>query len=442
MRKIIALLLAFSVVFAVAACGVAASNEPEPKPTPVIISEPTPTPTPDEQETTVEPEEPVRAINENWKIAIITPEHYSYVYEFLSAQAVVAKYGEERVIHTFWPLIWEPEYDYMIDTLGNLVADPDVMAIIINHAYVTMINTNAAIDRVRELRGDDIFIVVIGPPWGREEDVAARADLIMVPYEGSLIDELTVLQAIEMGADTIVYYTSERFHTNSLFESRRVVMKAKAEEHGMTFVDLVAPDPRNESELAIQFIMEDVLEQVAKFGVNTAFYGLDWRLNEPLFLQVVEAGAIFLSPRFFTPYDFPDPFGVTAWIDISDQHDLENDSQVLRPRYNYEYPDLGSLVEAIKAEMAEKGMTGRVSTWPVPQSMMLTTIGAEYAIEWIHGRAPQEAGVIDLDLLNTLAEDYTESLYGERIGIMPDFYTHMGIEYPHWIISTMKFLLL
>jgi hypothetical protein len=85
-------------------------------------------------------------------------------------------------------------------------------------------------------------------------------------------------------------------------------------------------------------------------------------------------------------------------------------------------------------------MTGHLSTWPVPASMMWTTIGAEYAIEWIKGNAPQEIGVIDLDLLNQLAEDYTESLYGERIGMRFERWTFEGTEFSQWILGSMDFL--
>jgi len=71
---------------------------------------------------------------------------------------------------------------------------------------------------------------------------------------------------------------------------------------------------------------------------------------------------------------------------------------------------------------------------------MWTTIGADYAIEWIMGRAPQDVGVIDVNLLNVLAENYTESLYGERIGVDLEAFNFQGTLYNHWILCMMEFL--
>jgi len=101
---------------------------------------------------------------------------------------------------------------------------------------------------------------------------------------------------------------------------------------------------------------------------------------------------------------------------------------------------LPALVDMIKAAVAEKGATGRLATWPMPASFMWTTIGAEYSIEWILGNAPQEVGVIDLNLLNSLAEDYTEALYGERIGVGLSPFEFQGNLYNHWIMGIMDFL--
>ena len=55
-------------------------------------------------------------------------------------------------------------------------------------------------------------------------------------------------------------------------------------------------------------------------------------------------------------------------------------------------------------------MAGRVSSWAVSDSMMWTTIGLMYAVEWLDGNVPQERGVIDLGVLGRLARDYAEQL--------------------------------
>ena len=436
MKRTIAVILALVLVFALAvACGespppVAPTPETPPAPTP----EPTPTPEPDP---TPVPD-PVDAgddFNPNWKIAIVTNTVDQNEEEFRSAQAMQLKYGEDRVIHRTWPTNFGAEGELMISVLGNLAADPNVQAIIINQA---VINTNAAIDRVRELRGDDVFIVVASPAEN-VEDVAVRADLILQPND-PLTGTLTADQALAMGADTIGFYSFERHLAVPTIALRRENMKIRAEQLGMTFVDLVAPDPLGDGGTpATQLhIMQDVPRQVAELGPNTAFFGTNCAMQAPMQLQVVETGAIYPIPCCPSPYHrFPETFGISDRVGTGvfvENPETGEEEEVTALR------DIVSLVDEIKSVIADAGMTGRLATWPVPASMMWTHIGAEYAIKWILGEAPQDIGVIDLVLLNGLAEEYTETLYGERIGMSFEPFTFQGTTYNQWIMGAMDFL--
>jgi hypothetical protein len=55
--------------------------------------------------------------------------------------------------------------------------------------------------------------------------------------------------------------------------------------------------------------------------------------------------------------------------------------------------DIGYVVDEITRIMAEKGMTGRTSTWPVPVSMMFIEGSAEYAIDWIKGEFDEKINI-------------------------------------------------
>jgi hypothetical protein len=44
----------------------------------------------------------------------------------------------------------------------------------------------------------------------------------------------------------------------------------------------------------------------------------------------------------------------------------------------------------IVKKLAAKNMNGRLSTWPIPVSMLTTYAVTEYAIKWISGEAPKE----------------------------------------------------
>jgi len=430
MKRILGIVLALCLLFAVAACATEA-------PAPVAPAAPAPAdPAPaDPTPADPTPVDPGPSFDENWKIAIVTNTMDQNEEEFRSAQATVLKYGEDRVIHRVWPTLFTQEPELMISILGNIAADQDVKAIIINQA---VINTNAAIDRVRQLRGDDVFIVVCSPAEN-VEDVAVRADLILQPNDplnGVRIAE----QAKAMGADTIGHYSFERHLAAPTIALRREIMMEKAAELGMNFVDLVAPDPTVDGTPATQMhIMQDVPRQVEELGVNTAFFGTNCAMQAPMQIQVVETGAIYPIPCCPSPYHrFPETFNIDwlvgTGVFVEDPDNPDEEIEIM------DWLDLPTLVNEIKAAVADKGATGRLATWPMPASFMWTTIGAEYAIEWITGNAPQEVGVIDLDLLNTLAEDYTELLYGERIGVDLEPFEFQGTLYNHWVMGIMDFL--
>ena len=434
MKKILSIILALCLVFAVAACASetpATTTPAAPAPADPAPADPAPADPAPEDPT---PEDPPENFNENWKIAIVTNTMDQNEEEFRSAQATVLKYGEDRVIHRVWPTLFTQEPELMISILGNIAADQDVKAIVINQA---VINTNAAIDRVRQLRGDDVFIVVCSPAEN-VEDVAVRADLILQPNDplnGVRIAE----QAKAMGAETIGHYSFERHLAAPTIALRREIMMDKAAELGMNFVDLVAPDPTVDGTPATQMhIMQDVPRQVAELGENTAFFGTNCAMQAPMQIQVVETGAIYPIPCCPSPYHrFPETFNIDWLVGtgvFAENPETGEDEEIL------DWLDLPTLVEEIKKAVAEKGATGKLATWPMPASFMWTTIGAEYSIEWILGNAPQDVGVIDLDLLNRLAENYTEDLYGERIGVGLSPFEFQGNTYNHWIMGIMDFL--
>jgi len=431
MKKILSLILVACLLFVTVAC----ATETAPAPTaPAAPADPAPAPAPAEPAPAPAPADPGFQYNENWKIAIVTNTVDQNEEEFRSAQAMVHKYGEDRVIHRVWPTLFAQEGELMISVLGNLAADPDVLGIVINQA---VINTNAAIDRVRQLRGDDVFIVVASPAEN-VQDVAVRADLILQPND-PLMGVVIADQAHAMGAEVIGHYSFERHLAAPTIALRREIMMARAAELGMEFVDLVAPDPMTDGTPATQLhIMQDVPRQVAELGVNTAFFGTNCAMQAPMQLQVVETGALYPIPCCPSPYHrFPETFSIADKVgtgEFVENPETGEDEEIMALR------DIVSVVDEIKAAVAEAGMTGRLSTWPVPASMMWTTIGAEYAIEWIMGNAPQEVGEIDRDLLTKLAEDYTESLYGERISMDFEPFDFEGNLYNHWVLGSMGFL--
>ena len=316
------------------------------------------------------------------KVAIVTNTVSQNEEEYRSAQEMVAKYGD-RIVHVTWPDNFMAEQEQMVSVVGKLAYDPDVKALIINQAVP---GTNAAVDKLLETR-DDVFIVY-STPQENPPDVASRAHLILQPDELAMGNEIPV-QAKKLGAKVFVHYSFPRHMSQVLLSSRRELMKKKCAEIGLEFVDATAPDPTGDSGLpgAQQFILEDVPKMVAKYGKDTAFFSTNCAMQIPLIKAVVDTGAIYPQPCCPSPYHgFPTALGI------------ESDSS--KPG------DLQHVIDETRRILTEKGMAGRLSTWPVPVAMMSTVASTEYAFKVIAGEVPFDK--LDVKVLEQCMADYAK----------------------------------
>jgi len=411
MKKILALLLVVLLVVGV----FAACRSEAPAPAPAAPAAPAATPEPAEP---AEPgDEPEEEATEPFPgiIAVVTNTVDQNEEEFRSAAALVERFGADKVIHRTWPVYFATEPEMMISLLVELASNLDVGAIIINQA---VINTNAAIDAVREIRGDDIFIVVCSAAED-PADVYARVDLsldVNNPDAGTLL----VAQAVLMGAETIAHYSFPRHMAIPMLATRRDNMAAAAEAAGIRFVDLPSPDPMEEGGMAASqlFISQDVGRQVEELGENTVFFSTNCGQQIPLLQQVLEHGAMYVQPCCPSPFHaFPQALGLAA-----DQAEAAQNFSVQE------------IIEATRAAIVEAGMQGRLSNWALPGSMAYTTVGFMYAVEWLNGNVTREVGAVDEHVLLRLFGDYAEEIFGERmypilsqLQIGPDIFTTMYV---------------
>ena len=436
MKKILSILLVLCLMFAVVACAVetpapvqpATPNEPStPAETPVTPADPT-TPADDTQ---VDPA-PLPGDGEPFPgvIAVITNTVDQNEEEFRSAQALQLKYGTDKIVHRTWPVLFAQEGEMMISTMQEIANIPDLKAVIINQAVV---NTNAAVDKLREIHGDDVFVVYAN---GAEnpDDIAARADLLF-DFEPTLIGEAYVMQAKSMGAEKIAFYSFPRHLSMPLIALRRDVMKSTAEREGIEFLDIAALDPMGDGGMAASqlFVMEDVPRQVDVLGKDVSFYSSNCGMQLPLIQQVVANGAIYSMPCDPSPYHaFPAALGITSHIPTG-TFDADG-KEIMRFR------DMGEVIEATKNHIAAKGMTGRVSNWPVPGAQMWTALGAEYAIKWINGEVSRDFGAIDLDVIRELADEYIYENTGAKVDVTLQTYDIGGTRFSHYILGMVGFI--
>ncbi|MBN4069376.1 DUF3798 domain-containing protein [bacterium AH-315-G05] len=129
--------------------------------------------------------------------------------------------------------------------------------------------------------------------------------------------------------------------------------------------------------------MEDVPRSIAEFGKDTAFFGTNCAMMEPMIKQVIEFGGIFPVQCCPSPYHaLPSALGI----------EIPEDKK----------GDLEFILDEIGKKVAEGGATGRVATWPVPVNMMYIEAGVLYAKAYLEGETD---GKVDKAKIVELLED-------------------------------------
>ena len=327
------------------------------------------------------------------KIAVITnlPFQTQNDEEFWSGEQALSKYGPNNIIHLTWPAFFVQEKEQVDAVISTLSVNSDIKALVINQAVP---GCNTAVEKLRKYR-DDIFVVYCLPHENLTVS-AGCANLIFMPNEFG-VGASIVKQARKQGAKTFVHYTFPRHMAIKFYAACRDMMRETCKAEGIVFVDATAIDPMGETGnySAEQFIVEDVPRMVDRYGENTAFYSTNCFLQVPLIRSVVENHAIFPQPCCPSPYHgFPEALGIETGEGI---------------------PDLNYVISETSRIAAAKNMTGRLSSWPVPLTMMFTNAGVEYAIKWIKGEVSKTG--IDDKVLSECMIAYIKESSGRTLDV-------------------------
>lgn len=389
MKRLLSIVLASVMLFSLAAC----------TGTPAAPVAPDTSSTPD-----VSNEAPAAS---DYKIAIITGTVSQGEEEFRAAENMKAKFPGQIVTATY-PDNFSKEQETTISNTLNLIADESVKALVFVQAVP---GASAAIAKAKELRPDLLVIAgVVGEDPGT---IAPVADIVMNADElgmGTTIME----QAQKLGAKTFVHYSFPRHMSIALLSTRRDLLKAKAAELGIEFVEATAPDPTGDSGVpgAQQFILEDVPKMIAKYGKETAFFSTNCSMQEPLIKTILEGGAIFPQQCCPSPYHgYPGALG----IEIPD--DKAGDVDFV-------------LAETTKAITAG-GNPGRMSTWTVPVNMLFVEAGVKYAQQYLDGKFAEKN---DMAALQAICDEIaggpvTMDTLVENEVAYDNFYTILGQYY-------------
>ena len=341
-KKSLFLLLAFVMVFGLFGCG--------------------------DQGAAPDPDQPP-AEEVTWKIGIMTGTVTQNEEEFRMATQMQERYGADRILVSTYPDKFMDEQETTITNMLEMASDPLVKAIVFCQAVPGAV---AASDKVREIRPD--IMLILGQPQEDPDVIAQKGDLVL------MIDDLgrgyqIAEHAKAMGAEVFVHYSFPRHMSIEVLAERRRLIKEKAEELGILFIDEDSPDPTGDAGVpgTQQFIMEDVPRKIAQYGTETVVFGTNCAMMEPLIRQTVEHGGLFAVQCCPSPYH-----AMPAALGIEVPDDKKG--------------DVPWMLEQISVKCAEADMTGRVASWPVPVNMMFIEAGVEYAVAWING---ETSGMVD-----------------------------------------------
>lgn len=296
-----------------------------------------------------------------YKIGIVTGTVSQGEEEFRAGEKLV-KENPEKFIHVTYPDKFAQEQETTISNMKALADNPDVKAIVMCQAVPGFA---PAVDQIRDARPD--LLIIAGAPHEDPDVVAARADIALDldQYQrGRVIMET----AKDMGAETFIHYSFPRHMSMALLSARRDELKKAAEDLGIEFVEVDAPDPTGDggTPATQQFVKEDIPRELEKYGENTAFFGTNCGMQEAMIATILKEGGLFPEQCCPSPYHaYPNALGIEIPADKAG--------------------DLDFLNESIEAALAEKGGTGRFATWTKPANVAMINAGVEYAEAFIAG---------------------------------------------------------
>lgn len=336
MKKFIALLLAVLMVFGLTACGGGNGS------------------TTDSTESS------------EFKIAIVTGTVSQSEDDRRGAEAIQAKYGEDRVLLATYPDNFTEEYDTTVQTIVNFADNKDVKAIVVNQAVP---GTAEAFQKVKELRPDMICLAGEAhedlPVIGAVADVVVNNDFVARGY-------LMIKTAHDLGCDTFVHVSFPRHLAYETMSRRVAIMKAACEEFGMTFVMETAPDPTDTSaggmDGAVAFMKENTPKWIEKYGQNSAYFCTNDGETAPMLAALLEKGGYFIEADLPSPLmGYPEALG---GLDTT-----------------AEAGDFDAITKKVEDALIAAGGSGRFGTWTCSWGYTLSAGLGQYAWDILEGNA-------------------------------------------------------
>ena len=311
-----------------------------------------------------------------YKIGIVTPTLSASEDEFRGADNMAKKYPQ-MIKHLTLPDNYEKEKETAITQIASLGDDKDIKAIIICAGYDGIL---PAIQKVKEKRPD--MIVITAPIWDDPAMMAKYIDLSL-DTDWERRGETIPLKAKKMGAKTFIHYSFPTHMAKELLVKRRDKMKLTCAKNGMKFVEISTPDPQtgNGVTAMLQFLNEDIPRQIKKYGKDTAIFGTNCPMQDVIIAKALELKFIMAEQCCPTPTQ-----GFPAAMELA-----------IKPEDAGNFSKINAMI-AEKAKAA--GMTGRLSTWPIPVGVFFP----EFSVEIARAAIERKMNIKDMGELKKLGK--------------------------------------
>lgn len=336
-----------------------------------------------------------------FRIAIMTPTLSSSEDEFRAGQNMAKKYPD-IVKHITHPDNFNTEIETTISQIVSLADDPQMKAIVIASGASGFL---PAIQKVKEKRPDILFITA--PIWDDPVLMSKHVDLCL-DTDWIRRGETIVRKAQKMGAKTFIHYSFPTHLAKEVISKRKSMMEKTCAELGMTFVEVITPDPQAGDGVAAmqQFLREDLPRQIALYGKDTNVFGSNCPMYDVIIDEAIKQGFIVAEQCCPTPTQaFPTVMGLE--IEPEDQGNFEKINAMIR-----DYA-------------AAHGMTGRLAGWPIPVTIYLPEFAVEVAKRMIEDPSFKATDAKEL-------EAFGKSLFG--VGAEFNHYQDM----PNYLVMIME----
>lgn len=275
LRRIVAAMLAFVLIFALASCK---DNPAGPKEDPVVPSEK--------------------------KVAILVAPEAQYPEDYKAAAELAAEYPEKVVVKEY--------ADSRILKVGNpeimtiseeLASDPEIGAII--YARATQFTSNAI--NAAKAKNPEIVTLCVEPEESVEK-ISSLANLVFCVDWAKAANDI-VATAKAQGAKSFVVFSINRHITdNPLISGANAAFKAACEAEGLAYVYENSLDPIYSS--GIKGARQYIREAVARLynngnieGTDVAIFSTDSSVQPTLIEVANSKGLIYVCPSFPTAYN-------------------------------------------------------------------------------------------------------------------------------------------